>query len=126
MDCFSTVGRQAHSVTRTIKEVLLFESMTHPSTGTWGSTSSPTSGMRSYRTSQPSISGKPLPPPHNGPTSPIAHTFFILVSMVLPPWGGNSPLFWTSVCQSNIGTICGKYVLVNITFSHRPDDRHVS
>ena len=60
-----------HIVTRTIKEAILSKSMTQPLTGTMRSTRCPTSGMRSYRTPQPSTSHKPSPP-HNGLT-PMAH-----------------------------------------------------
>ena len=39
-----------------------------------------------------------------------------------PTWGYKFPPFCTSACQTHTGAICGKYALVSITFSHRPDE----
>ena len=47
----------------------------------------------------------------------VVHTLFPLVSMVLPILPGvPTLLFVTSICQTQIGAICGKYTLVSITF----------
>ena len=95
-----------------------WESMTHPSTGTWGSTSCPTSQMRSYRTSLPSILDDHPPLLHNWPNPHGTHgsTHILHVGEYgspNPPLGKFQfcPLFATSVCQTHIGTICGKYTL---------------
>ena len=95
------------------------------STVTWGSTSWPTSGMRSYRTPLPSISGNPSLQPNNVPTSPMAHiwdTHILHIGKYGPSPGGASFPPGTSVLQTLIGPICGKYVLVSIIFSHRHDE----
>ena len=50
------------------------------------------------------------------------HIFFTLVGMVLPAPGGAKFLpFLAPVCWKHIGAMCGKYGLLSIAFSHRPD-----
>ena len=95
MDCFTIVDRQEYSIMRTIKEAM-FLHVNDPSLDrNQGKTNSPTSGMRFCRTPSHSTSSNLVQPLHlNGPVLlPIAHTFFILVSMVLTLWGCQFPPF---------------------------------
>ena len=54
VDCFSIMGREVYSVIKTIKEVMLIWVNDPSLSRNLLSTSCPTSGMRSYRTPQPS------------------------------------------------------------------------
>ena len=109
------------------EEIATPESMTHSSTSYLGKF--PISRMRSYRTPLPTILAKHRPPPSNGPKPPMPHmrgTHILCVGkygLAKPLGGANFPqLFGMSVCWTHIGTTCGRYGFVSITFSNRPDE----
>ena len=83
VDNFSVVGREVHSITRTITEAMFIRVKIHTSAGTWASSSSPTSGMRSCKTPLPSIPSNThcfysTVGPHNlHTTRQEAHTFHV-------------------------------------------------
>ena len=98
VDCFPMWAGKCTVLLGPSRRPCLFESMIHPSTGTWGSTNCPTSGMKSYSQPDPPLQVTLCHHPIMGQPPPMAHMvvhipILYIESMVLPLGDFKSPPF---------------------------------